>query len=264
MELMINKKSKSLVAIIILIVISTMSIKSFAVNKIYTKELSKGDNLVFTGNLWKVYKTKAIAESVGNGKHPSDIRKIKKGEKINILKIDGNVLKINNNEFIYYGSTASKYFNKVEKKDKQIDQKNDKNIINPEPTPEPATTPEPEPAPAPETKQKSNGNKRYTDGEYYVVSKSLDSILKKVGAQNPNECLIYSERYAKKILNNNSANFKILGSNNKKAILKVIASEINAGRPVIARVTTSRKTKINGIEMCGRHFVTIVRNKEKC
>ena len=51
---------------------------------------------------------------------------------------------------------------------------------------------------------------------------------------------------------------------NKKAILKVIASEINAGRPVIARVTTSRKTKINGIEMCGRHFVTIVRNKEKC
>ena len=45
---MINKKSKLIVSIIFLIVIITISIKSFAVNKIYTKELSKGDNLVFT------------------------------------------------------------------------------------------------------------------------------------------------------------------------------------------------------------------------
>ena len=96
--------------ILIIIYISTFTTNSLAVQKIYTSKLVKGNQLKFTGTAWKVFKTKKSAKSVANGKSPTAKRFIKNKEKIRILEIDGNVLKIAEKEYIYYGSTASKYF----------------------------------------------------------------------------------------------------------------------------------------------------------
>lgn len=96
--------------ILIIIYISTFTTNSLAVQKIYTSKLVKGNQLKFTGTAWKVFKTKKSAKSVANGKNPTAKRFIKNKEKIRILEIDGNVLKIAEKEYIYYGSTASKYF----------------------------------------------------------------------------------------------------------------------------------------------------------
>lgn len=100
-------------------------------------------------------------------------------------------------------------------------------------------------------------------GEYKVISEELDEILTSIGCQGKNECLTYSVKYAHAIMNNNDS-YHLIGSDNKKLLLQVAASEIDAGRPVIPRVVAGKVIKKNGLEMRSRHFVTIVRNKKKC
>ena len=114
MELIKIINKKSIAAILSIIAVLTFSTNSFAI-KIYTSKLSEGDQLKFTGTAWKVFKTKKIAKSVANGEKPKAKRTLKNGEKLKILDIDGNVLKIAKNEYIYYGSTASKYFKTISK-----------------------------------------------------------------------------------------------------------------------------------------------------
>ena len=113
MEKIRNIKTKLLLTLTILVIVFNMSINSYAA-KIYTSQLEKGDNLEFKGTAWCVYKSKKIAQKVGNGEHPTAKRYIKKREKFKILEIDKNVVKIAKNEYIYYGSTAKKYFKSVE------------------------------------------------------------------------------------------------------------------------------------------------------
>ena len=117
MEKIGNIKTKLMVALTILVIVFNMSINSYAV-KIYTSKLEKGDKLEFKGTAWCVYKSKKIAQKVGNGERPIVKRYIKKGEKFKILEIDKNVVKIAKNQYIYYGSTAKKYFKKVDQKNK--------------------------------------------------------------------------------------------------------------------------------------------------
>ena len=117
MEKIRNIKTKLLLTLTILVIVFNMSINSYAA-KIYTSQLEKGDNLEFKGTAWCVYKSKKIAQKVGNGEHPTAKRYIKKREKFKILEIDKNVVKIAKNEYIYYGSTAKKYFKKVDQKNK--------------------------------------------------------------------------------------------------------------------------------------------------
>ena len=206
---------------------------------VYTSKLTKGENFKFTGKTWNVYKTKAEAQSIEEGKHPTIKRTIKNGEKITILSKDGNTLKIKKDEYIYYGLTAKNYFIKVKANDDKTEKKqnaqNNKSKNN--------------------TKKK---NERCTDGDYYIVNNSVNDVLKNVGPQNPGECLKYACKYANYVLGNKSTQYHLIGSENKISILKVVASEINAGRPVVARAETEKKTKVNGKDMCGRHFVTIV------
>ena len=107
---------------------------------------------------------------------------------------------------------------------------------------------------------------------YIVVNDNVNSVLKSIGGQKGDQdCLEYSEKYSKKLLNNQSASFKTIGGNDKKIILKVAASEIQNGRPVIARVIGLQYTQgiINKVvkdeeerknKYYCRHFVTIVRN----
>ena len=70
MEFIQNKKIKMIAILVFFIFILTISLSSLAVNNIYTSYLTQNDKLKFTGNAWCVFKTQAIAESVGNGKHP--------------------------------------------------------------------------------------------------------------------------------------------------------------------------------------------------
>ena len=233
-------------------ILSTISKKNLTV-PVYTSKLTKGESLVFIGQTWYVFKTKTEAQSVEEGKHPEIKRNIKSGEKIKILGICGNTLKINNNEYIYYGSNAKYYFQNVKDSTQTEKNKNTKNNDN--------------------NKKNNNNkkkednkskNKKYTDGDYYVISNSLKDVLNNVGPQNPGECLAYACKYANYLLEDKSTSYRLIGCENKKTILKVVASEINEGRPVIARAATSNKKKINGKDMCGRHFVTIVRNKKEC
>ena len=232
-------------------IMSTISKKNSTV-PVYTSKLTNGESLVFIGQTWYVFKTKAEAQSIEDGKHPEIKRNIKSGEKIKILDISGNTLKISNNEYIYYGSNAKYYFQNL--KDTTQIEKN-KNIKNNENNKKKDTNKKKE-----DNKSK---NKKYTDGDYYVISNSLKDVLKNVGPQNPGECLAYACKYANYLLEDKSTSYRLIGCENKKTILKVVASEINEGRPVIARAETERKRKINGKEMCGRHFVTIVRNKKE-
>lgn len=137
MEIMINKKSKLIVSIIFLIVIITISIKSFAAN-IYTSKLSKGDNLQFTGNAWTIYNSKDNAKAL---KKDSSNKRLKKNDKFTIMEIDGNVLKIKDKAYIYYGSTAKNYFKKIGKnsgKNQNNDSTNSIEVpVTPSPSPDP-------------------------------------------------------------------------------------------------------------------------------
>lgn len=235
MKKIISNKIKLIITMLTIIIVSSISGSSFAANaKIYTSKLTKGESLEFKGKTWAVYKTKTEAQSIGDDKHPKIKRNLKTGEKINILEISGNAIKIKKDEYIYYGSNANRYFAKIQKKKAETDKK-----------------------------QNTQNNKQYTEGDYYVISNSLNDVLKDVGPQNPGECLTYACKYANYLLGNKSTQYHLIGSENKNSLLKVVASEINEGRPVIARAETSTKKKINGKAMCGRHFVTIVRNKKE-
>lgn len=93
-------------------------------------------------------------------------------------------------------------------------------------------------------------------GDYWLVCEEskLDDILKKIGAQPPDYCLVYSERYAHEIIPKSSTK-QLIGCENKKLLLQVAAKEIyEYHRPVIPRVVAKGNS---------RHFVTIVRYKKE-
>ena len=111
-------KSILIVASIIIIAMNFLSRNSYAAG-VYTAELSKGDCLKLIGDTWTIYPTKENAISL---KKDARNTYLKKGEQIIILGVYGNVLKIKDNGYIYYGSTADKNFKKIEKK---IEKKNE-------------------------------------------------------------------------------------------------------------------------------------------
>ena len=115
-------KIRFIVVLTILGMIFTLLVNSsvYAKSKeIYTTELAKGDKIEFTGTAWCVYKSDAIAQKVGKGEHPKVKKYLKNGKKYKIIAKNGNVLKIGNKEFIYYGSTANNYFKKIEDNQKE-------------------------------------------------------------------------------------------------------------------------------------------------
>jgi len=74
---------------------------------IYTKGLKKGYGLRFKGSSWKVYNSKENAKN----KNANGVKRYLKYNELMLIKeIDGNVIKIKNGEYIYYGETAKKYF----------------------------------------------------------------------------------------------------------------------------------------------------------
>ena len=109
MENVMKITRKLIVLVMALICVLSINAKAVAATT-YTKNLKKGDKLKFTGTAWYTYKTKALAQKA-NSKNSNG--SIKKGETITISGISGNVLKIGNSKYIYYGATASSCFEKV-------------------------------------------------------------------------------------------------------------------------------------------------------
>ncbi len=73
----------------------------------YTDGLRTGFTLQFKGEAWKVYNSKENAEN----KNPNGVKRyLKKNELMTIYYISGNVIEINDGEYIFYGETAKDYF----------------------------------------------------------------------------------------------------------------------------------------------------------
>ena len=101
----ITKKALSLMLVIIVLIGCSSQILAA-----YTDNIKVGDTLKFTGTSWAVYKTEYSARTLDS----SNVKKyLNKNKTITVEFKSGNVLKIGENEYIYYGSTASKYFSKV-------------------------------------------------------------------------------------------------------------------------------------------------------
>ena len=126
----LNNCNKIISAIVFFLIIIVMSTECLALT-IRTTNLKNNDKLKFTGNTCSVFKTLEEAKSIENGKHPIVKRYIKNGEIIRILEINENVLKIDQDEFIYYGSTASRYFEKIEETNEQKEkaQNSEKKVV---------------------------------------------------------------------------------------------------------------------------------------
>ena len=124
MEKINSINQKIVLVILVMLSIIGITFSTMAKTKLYTEGLKKGDVLSFTKNgatSWCVYKNKADAKKTGI-KLAKDF--ITPKDKITILGVasDCNVLKVkveNDKKsytgFIQYGSTASKYFEKVKK-----------------------------------------------------------------------------------------------------------------------------------------------------
>ena len=104
-----------------------------------------------------------------------------------------------------------------------------------------------------------SGYNTVIEGEYEICTvKSLDSILSKYGRQVPNECLDWACKYVKDMIG--ASSYRIIGSEDKKILLRVAAAELRSGRPVIAHVIGKGRTYDPDGEIRGsRHFITIVR-----
>ena len=108
MEKLFNKICKILLISFTLLIVISCTNKIFAA--CYTSNLNVGDKLKFVGTSWYIYKTEEAAKKLDTNNANGYL---KNGNQITIAKISGNVLKIGNNKFIYYGSTAKQNFKKI-------------------------------------------------------------------------------------------------------------------------------------------------------
>lgn len=127
MEIIQNKYKRIIAIMLVSIMMATvvLPVASVFAATVYTSSLKKGDTLKFTGGSWSVYTTKEAAKNLDSSKRGTYL---KTNDKITIQEIEGNVLKIANNKYIYYGSTASSNFTNVSKTDNVGDTGNHVNI----------------------------------------------------------------------------------------------------------------------------------------
>jgi len=103
--------------------------------------------------------------------------------------------------------------------------------------------------------------------EKLKTNKDYQQIAKKIGKQEPDKCLHFSDKYASSILSQsggrhtastNGKTTNALTSENENDILQIAANEILEGRPCILQVTGVKK----GDDKYTRHFVTVAGIKD--
>ena len=102
------------------------------------------------------------------------------------------------------------------------------------------------------------------NGNNYVVVKTnngYQSVLNKIGRQNPDGCLDYSLKYSDEIFSNSDSNkimsYQSIGSNDEQEILKIMSNEVINGRPCVIRVNGAPKG-----DGYTRHFVAVTGIRE--
>lgn len=171
-------------------------------------KVTVGDKYKFDGSGWSVYKTAAAAENLDSNYLT---RYIKNGETISVKAKKGNVLKIANNEFIYYGSTAAGYFTKIKNTSKNTDVSALKNS-------EVVT-------------DKDNIIRVRYNVKDVINKKTLeDGVSYKV-------CLYY----AKRMMGNNKVTLSSGKTTNN--LFNTIIKEINSGRPILIKVRKNAQEK---------------------
>lgn len=110
METVFNKTIKiSAICLIVTLLISIVN-PIFAANSLSLSSINVGDKLKFTGFAWCVYKTESAAKNLNKLKVK---RYLKTNEQIVVKAKNGVVLKIANDEFIYYSNLAKSNFKKI-------------------------------------------------------------------------------------------------------------------------------------------------------
>ena len=105
-------------------------------------------------------------------------------------------------------------------------------------------------------------SKEVNNKTYITVKANLPGVLSKIGAQTPDACREYSQKYATYILKNakgvSYTGASRLRTSNKQTFLSIMAKEILQGRPTVIRVTGMKKSG----SKYSRHYVTVVGIKE--
>lgn len=104
----IRSKTNKIITIMVLVVMF-MSI-TFPIFAAYTDGISKGDKLKLTTDSWYIYKTETAAKNLDKTQTNGTL---KKNDEFTVQAKNGNVLKIGDNKYIYYGSTGASSFKKI-------------------------------------------------------------------------------------------------------------------------------------------------------
>ena len=197
-------RTQMVLVLVILILILGISTNVYA----NASNVAVGNKYKFNGSAWCVFKTFDAAEELDDNYL---VRYLKNGETITVKAKKGNVLKIANNEFIYYGSTAEKYFKKVATTSKNTEVNNLKN-------PDVVT-------------DKDNIIRVRYSAKDVVNNKSTKNGTDK------NVCLYY----AKRMMGNNK--IKLNGQKTTNNLFNTIIKEINSGRPILIKARKSAQEK---------------------
>lgn len=216
-------KTQRILVLVLLILILGISTNVYA----YASKVSVGDKYKFTGYAWCVYKT---ADAAKNLDSDYIVRYIKKSEIITVKAKNGNVLKIANNEFIYYGSTAENYFTKI--------------------------------AASKNTKVSSLKNPDVVTDKYNIirVRYSTANVINDKTTKNgtdKNICLYY----AKRMMGNNEITLNSAKESNN--LVEKIISEINNGRPVLVKARKTTKEQWRYVLVYAYNNSSKITNKSK-
>ena len=104
------KKTNIIKILILMIVVLCISANVFAATNVSPSYFKKGDKLKFTGYAWTIYRTEAGAKALN---HMEISGYLRNNQIITIQSVSGNVLKIGDNKYISYGSSAMHFFTPV-------------------------------------------------------------------------------------------------------------------------------------------------------
>ena len=120
-------------------------------------------------------------------------------------------------------------------------------------------------------KYNSKVNKKITVSgvKYISVKAPATSIASTVGKQGPDECYEYASKYANKIVKYDYKEYGIkytstkrIGMTTLEETLKIMALELEEGRPIVIRVR-GKYNKSKTKEYWSRHYVTVIGIKER-
>lgn len=217
-------RTQMIVILAVLILILGISTNVYA----DASKVAVGDKYKFNGGGWCVFETAASAEELDDEYF---VRYIENGETITVKGKKGNVLKIANNEYIYYGSTAAQYYEKIGTANNNTDVSSLKN-------PDVVT------------------DKDNIIRVRYSVKDVLNGKTLNDGASK-NVCLYYARR----MMGNSKA--KLNAEKKTNNLFNTIIKEINSGRPILLKVRKNAEEKWRFVLIYAYNNNKAIKNRSK-